>query len=189
MSHKIVLKINDSDSALLDLTHHFAERNEDRLVHDPTLIKKAIDLMISTEIIMDSTPEHTYVVRDFKNNVSIVFKFDKYSEEEMEDYHGEVKGYETTRLVVTFKTIYDTAGSFQQYPFLTVFVIDDTGSRVENCPMQHTDYDVWSSRNGKKPNDKTWKWPKEWSIEHKKMLEKNTHFSIDKYPRPRHYRS
>ncbi|MFS0621096.1 hypothetical protein [Priestia megaterium] len=193
MSYKYVLKINNSDYALMDLTDHFVDRSEDRLVDDPTIIRNAINLMISTGIITKSQPEYTYVVRDFTNKVSIVFKVDTYSNEEMEDNHGEVEHYKMAELVVTFKTIYNSSDSFQQYPYLMVFVIDDKGNLAKNSPMQHSDYDDWSLRHGKKPNTKTWKWPKKWSDEHLIMLRKNTHFynelekKLEKYPRPKGY--
>ncbi|WP_243495693.1 hypothetical protein [Priestia aryabhattai] len=193
MSYKYVLKINNSDYALLDLTEHFVDRSEERLVDDPTIIRNAINLMISTDIITKSHEEYTYVVRDFKNKVSIVFKVDTYSKEEMEDNHSEVKNYKMAKLVVTFKTIYNSADLFQQYPYLMVFAIDDKGNLVTNSPMQHSDYDDWYLHYRKKPNNKTWKWPKKWSDEHLIMLKKNTDFNkdlektLEKYPRPKGY--
>lgn len=192
MSDKFVLKIDNKFNLLIDLTHHFGERYVGR-VNDESIIMNAIDLMISNEIFKDSKMGFTYVVRDFKDNISIVFIMYRYSKEDMELYYDDVENFETTNFVVTLKTVYHSASEFQQYPYLMVFVIDNKGALVEDNPMQYSEYDTWSLCNNNKPQKRTWKWPKNWSMDYLTMLEKNTEFSskikemLKKYPPPKNY--
>lgn len=188
---KFVMK-SDELSYMMDLSNHFSERYEGR-VDDFTRIESSLKLIF--DLILPSIERNiTFVVRDFKNDLSIVFIVSRNSDEDMADEYSYVDSYDKVNgKVASFKTIFGSASDFQQYPYNMVLVIDNSGNLVNENPMQHEEYDTWSLETGNKPNKKTWKWPDKWSGEHKRILEQNKVFQMNirdnpkKYPRPAGY--